>query len=65
MLSVYKCPERAVAPVQEVDYDHVVNGSVVSQVSTPLRIAKFLDVVPGSFDEVALDFVCTYNLKKK
>jgi hypothetical protein len=65
MLSIYDCTARMVAPIQEVDYDHVMNGSVVASISTPAARAHFLDVVPNSFDEAAMDFVCAAPTRKK
>ena len=64
-LFLYNCSERTVAPIQEVDYDHIVNGIVVNSAFTPQEIAQFIDVVPGSFNEDALNFVCGEKIQKK
>lgn len=64
VLSAFNCSEKTTAVVQEAEYDRI-DGSVISSASTPISRAAYQDVIPGSFDEAALGFVCSSPAKKR
>lgn len=61
LLSYYNCAERTSATTQEVYYDAIEGGKVIYSISNQIQRVEFNDVVPGSFDERALETVCDFK----
>jgi surface-adhesin protein E len=65
-LQYFNCDERTTSTAQLVYYSEMYgSGEVVKQFNNRLNASNFVDVVPGSFDEGALDFVCARPLPKR
>ncbi len=61
---IIDCSDRTSATERELLYDSVFEGKVVQDIAIPRAKLEFAEVVPESFGENVLNFVCKASLKK-
>lgn len=62
--TLHKCDERSTAWSRIISFDKATGGSEVDDINLNDR-PKYKDIVPGSVAEIAFNYVCDFNLKKK
>jgi hypothetical protein len=62
--TLHKCDERSTAWSRIISFDKASAGSEVDDINLSDNL-KYKDIVPGSVAEIAFNYVCNFNLKKK